>query len=132
MRSRGRWPDLVLVARPVLLEALPGKVGTKVPDKVETKLPFTRITRGPGSDDGITDTPLLDVETFAGSSEDAFSMAEDARQAMLGLPGRAVEGALVDTVRTAVGPVEADYGNPAVVRVVASYRVAFRKTFDRS
>lgn len=124
----GRWPDPVVVARAYLLPLVEGDIASKVPARVETKLPFTRLRRGPGSDDGITDRPLLDVESFGATEGDAYDLAETTRQAMLALPGRAVGGVLVDTVETAVGPTEIDYGNPAVTRVVASYRIAFRRT----
>lgn len=123
-----RWPDLIRAVRPTLVSELGHKVATKVPPQVEQELPFTRLSRGPGSDDGITDRPLLDVETFHSNENDAFDLAETTRQAILAMSGRAVDGALVDTVSTVVGPVEVDYGNPAVVRIVASYRFAFRRT----
>jgi hypothetical protein len=43
------------------------------------------------------------------------------------LAGRVVLSALVDSVRTVTGPVRVDY-SPDVERVVASYRLALRKS----
>lgn len=121
------WPDLELIAREWLAGVLPGRVVTVLPAAFEQSLPVTRIARGPGSDDGITDAPLLDVESFAADRAAMWALAEQTRQALHDLAGKAVNGALVDTVTTASGPVHVDYGNPAVERAVASYRVALRR-----
>lgn len=99
---------------PAALEALPG--------------PFHRVTRGPGADDGTTDAPLIDIETFARSRREAARAAEDARQLILGSRASTVAGALLDDVSTASGPIYLDYDNPHVQRYVASYRVAVRRT----
>lgn len=127
-----QWPDIRPVAITHLLSALSlpaGRVATKVPPNVETLPKFVRIARGPGSDDGITDSVLLDVETFTpmAAPTDAWPLAEGARQAMHALAGTAVRGAFIDSVTTATSPTEVDYGNPDVVRFVASYRVELRK-----
>lgn len=123
-----RWPDLHKLAVVHFTASLSGVwVSTRVPADLEERLPALRVIRGPGDDDGITDAPLLDVESFAASEGAVWGLAEDARQAAHALAGSAVSGALVDSVTTATGPVYLDYGNPAVWRVVASYRVQFRK-----
>lgn len=123
-----RWPDVNALAYAYLTAALSGvRVATKVPPDLESALPFVRIIRGPGSDDGITDSPLLDTEAFAASEGAAWDLAEDVRQAIHALAGQAVNGALVDSVTTATAPTWLDYGNPSVVRVVASYRMHLRK-----
>lgn len=125
-----RWPDVQKLAVAYLSTALglaPGHVATKVRGDVDTLAKFVRIARGPGSDDGVTDSPLLDVEAFALNPGDAWDLAEAARQAMHALTGTAVNGALVDSVTTATAPTEVDYGNPKVTRYVASYRLHLRK-----
>lgn len=121
------WPNLHKVAVAYLKVGTNHRVATRVPDNLEAVLPLHRVIRGPGSDDGITDSPLLDVETFAANEDDAWTAAETVRELLHDLAGRAVNGALVDTVTTDVGPVALDYGNPSVFRVVASYRIALRK-----
>lgn len=105
-----------------------GEVATRVPGDVETRAHHVRVARGPGSDDEVTDSPLLDVECFAPSDGAAWALAEDARQAMHALAGRVVGSALVDSVTTATSPVRVEYG-PHVERYVASYRLGLRKQF---
>lgn len=109
------------------LRALEGHdAGTSTPNDLGSGI-FHRVSRGPGSDDGTTDAPLVDVETFAGRRMSAAEAAEAARQAMLALTGRSVAGVLIDRVATASGPTWLDYRNPAVQRYVASYRVELRR-----
>ena len=126
-----RWPDVQALAVSWLRVSLGlalGEVATRVPGDVEQRPQFVRVARGPGSDDGVTDAPLLDVECFAPSEGAAWSLAEDARQVMHELTGRVVNGALVDSVSTSTAPVRVEYA-PHVVRYVASYRLNLRKQF---
>lgn len=101
--------------------------GTKVPDKVETLTKFVRIARGPGSDDLITDAPLVDVECFSNNQITADELAEQVRQWFHALNGRKVGAVLVDRVRTASAPMWVDYRNPGTNRYVASYRLEYRQ-----
>ena len=123
-----RWPDVEALAVSYLRAALGVSVATNVPADVETRPAFVRVTRGPGSDDGTTDAPLLDVEAFAPTQGAASALAEDAREAMHNLAGAVVNGALVDSVSTATAPVRVAY-SPNVTRYVASYRLNLRKQF---
>lgn len=130
----GRFPDVVPVVVAHLSEVLwlpPGRVATKVRADVEALDGFVRVARGPGSDDEVTDSFLVDVETFtkANAAASAWPLAEGARQAMHSLAGTVVRDVQVDSVSTSTAPTEVDYGNPKVVRYVASYRVALRKVF---
>jgi hypothetical protein len=122
------WPDVEATVRGYLASVLDGRVVTVLPVKLEENLPVTRILRGPGGDDGITDSPLLDVESFAATRGEMWSLAEETRQALHSLAGRAFDGVLVDVVTTASGPSYVDYGNPRIMRAVASYRLALRQT----
>lgn len=122
------WPDVEALAVSYLRSVLAVRVATNVPPDVETLPGFVRVSRGPGADDGITDSPLLDVETFAPTQGAAADLAEDARQAVHALSGHAVNGLLVDSTSTATGPVRVAYG-PKVERYVASYRINLRKRF---
>lgn len=124
-----RWPHLEKLAVAHLTAATGKRAATKTPDNLEAEAAegFYRVTRGPGSDDGVTDSPLLDVESFGTTETSAWELAEDARQAVHKLRGKAVNGVLVDTVSTASGPVLVDWGNPGIHRYVASYRFAFRQ-----
>lgn len=121
------WPDLEMTVGSGLRGVIPGRVVTRLPANLESVLPVTRVTRGPGSDDGVTDAPLVDVETFAGDRVTMWQVAEQTRQALHALAGTVVNGVLIDAVSTATGPVPVDYENPAVERAVASYRVELRR-----
>lgn len=122
-----RWPNVTKVTRTYLAAATGTRTVTKLPSNLEAALPVIRVSRGPGSDDKITDSPLLDVEVFAADDDAMWTLAEDAREAMHALAGKSVSGALVDSVTTATAPVYVDYGNSAIQRAVASYRLALRK-----
>lgn len=121
------WPDLELLAVTYLSDQLGVRVVTVLPADLADHLPLIRVARGPGDDDKVTDSPLLDVETFAADRGGMWDLAEDTRQALHALAGRAVDGKLVDTVTTATGPTWVEYGNPAAHRAVASYRFALRQ-----
>src|SRR5690606_29706674 len=132
-----RWPDIIPVVIHHLSSSLSlpaGRVATRVRADVDTLPEFVRVRRGPGSDDEVTDSFLIDVETFtlAPTSTNltppkAWNLAEDARQAMSAMAGTSFSGALVDSVSTATSPTEIDYGNPKLIRYVASYRLRLRK-----
>lgn len=123
-----RWPILEKVAVAGFNAALsPVRAGTKVPADIDDLDGFVRVSRGPGGDDGITDAPILDVETFAPTQLDAVDLAETCRQVVHGWRGTVIGGSLVDSVRTAVGPVRVDY-SPNVERYVASYVLTFRRS----
>lgn len=129
-----RFPDIIPPVINHLSSALSlplGRVATKVGADVDTLAAFVRVKRGPGSDDEVTDSFLVDVETFTLSTtpQTAWPLAEDVRQAMHAMAGTSFSGALVDSVSTATSPTEIDYGNPKLIRYVASYRLRLRKVF---
>ena len=124
----GRWPDVERLAVAYLAGALDVRVATNVPADVDALPGFVRVTRGPGSDDRVSDEPLLDVEAFAPSQAAAAALAEDAREAMHALSGAVGDGSLVDRVVTATAPVRVAY-SPKMTRYVASYRLSLRRAF---
>ena len=126
------WPNLEAVAVSHLRTVTGYRTSTRIPSDLAESVPLIRVMRGPGSDDRITDSALLDVESFTardGSAVDMWDLAEAVREAMHALTGNAVNGVLIDRVTTATGPTYLDYGNPAVSRVVSSYRFEARKRF---
>lgn len=122
------WPILEALAVTWLSERLGVGVSTDLPASIETRHPdgFIRVARGPGSDDGISDEPLLDVEAFHPNRVNAARLAEDARAAVHAMKARLVDGHLIDTAETASGPSWVYYG-PNVERYVASYRLSYRR-----
>ncbi|MEV8396283.1 hypothetical protein ACFVAF_34585 [Streptomyces sp. NPDC057596] len=121
------WPDIELAVMKALRPRLPGvRVTDEVPAKVETLLPVVVVQLGPGADDLISDTVTIDVQAFAVDRGAMWKLAEQAREAMLSLSGTYAGGLPVDTVDTESRPVEVPYGNPALRRAVASYRLTTR------
>lgn len=126
------WADLEALAVAYLPTVVADvRVSDEVPDDLDAILAggdrFVRVVRGPGSDDGFTDRPLLDVDTFTPARVDGPNFAEEVRQALHALRGRKVAGTVIDRVATSTGPVWVDYGTPGVHRYVASYRVELRR-----
>ena len=122
------WPILEALAVAWLSEQLGVDVSTDLPANVATVHPdgFVRVARGPGSDDGISDEPLLDVEAFHPDRVEAARLAERARTEVHAMKARVVAGHLIDTVETASGPAWVYYG-PNVERYAASYRLSYRR-----
>ena len=116
-----RWPDVEALVVAHLSTALNVRVTTKLPGNFT--MPIVRVTRGPGSDDGISDFSLCDVEVFAATTGAMWTLAEDAREAMHALHNTG----LIDTVDTATSPTRVSYEQPGVERAVASYRLTARK-----
>lgn len=121
------WPMLEkIVVAALNADLKQGRAGTKLPKNVETLDGFVRVTRGPGSDDGITDEPLLDLEAFHPDQETAWEIANDARRIVHSMKGRIVAGHLIDAANSATTPNYVFYG-PHVERYVASYRIGYRR-----
>lgn len=102
-------------------------VATALPSSLETRLPAVRATAGGGSDDTLTDSALIDVESFAATREDSQGLSEQVRAAMHSMTANESTGQLVDAVSTASRPVWVDYEHPRVQRYVAVYRVNLRR-----
>lgn len=121
------WPDVEKALVSYLRTVTGARTATLVPSDVETLARFVRISRGPGTDDTLTDSHLVDVETFTQAYADGYTLAEEVRQAMLALSGQKAGPVLVDRVRTSGSPFWLDYKNPATNRFVASYRIEYRQ-----
>lgn len=122
------WPSAEIAVVAYLRTAIGAQTATKIPDDLETLPRFIRVVRGPGSDDLVTDSALVDIESFCPSYGDAVNLAEEIRQAMHRLSGRKAGTVLIDRVRTSASPMWVDYRNPATNRFVASYRIEYRQT----
>lgn len=123
-----RWENIEKALTAGLRTDLGAQAGTKVPENVELIEKFVRIARGPGTDDMITDAPVVDVECFSDVYGTAADLSEDVRQWFHALNGRNLGPVLVDRVRTAAAPAWVDYRNPGTNRFVASYRLEFRQS----
>ena len=87
---------------------------------------FVQIQAVTGTDDGLTDRALVDIDCFAPDRDQARDLAERVRSWMGGLPGKLAGGVLIDAVATSVRPHWVDYRNPSIQRFAASYRVTTR------
>jgi hypothetical protein len=90
--------------------------------------PLIVVRRVGGGDDGLTDRPRLQVQTFGASRATARDLAEECRQLVTAAAATAVAGALIDRTGTESSPVYLDYGDPAVHRYLAIYRLEYRRS----
>lgn len=119
------WPDV----EDVLLAMLAPEAETRLvrPDEITT--PFITVQGLPGGGgDRITATFRAEVQCYAVNDYDACrDMAKRCQQRILASIGEEYVGACVDNVSTETHPTYASYGDPDVVRFVATYRLSFRR-----
>ncbi|KDN73916.1 hypothetical protein DF19_41700 [Streptomyces olindensis] len=103
------------------------RVANELPADLEKKLPLVRVQVTPGGgEDGTTGVTLLDVETFAATRTAMWDLARKVHTSMLALAGQYVGALVIDSVSTDSRPAPVDYGNPALRRAVATYRLTSR------
>ena len=103
------------------------RVANELPTELEKKLPLVQVQVTPGGgEEGTTGVTLLDVETFAGTRTAMWDLARAVHTSMLALAGQRAGGLVVDSVSTDSRPAHVDYGNPALRRAVATYRLTSR------
>ncbi|MEV6906741.1 hypothetical protein [Amycolatopsis sp. NPDC051071] len=82
-----------------------------------------------GSDDGITDYPRMEIACYDKDRAQAWQLAEQCRQLVLGSVKTRVGGVLVDNARTDNPPTQVPYSTSENVRRVQSfYRMTWRRT----
>jgi hypothetical protein len=103
------------------------RVANELPADLEKKLPLVQVQVTPGGgEDGTTGVTLVDVETFAGTRTAMWDLARTVHTSMLALAGQYVGDLVIDSVSTDSRPAPVDYGNPALRRAVATYRLTSR------
>ncbi|MFF9525357.1 hypothetical protein ACF1DV_25760 [Streptomyces achromogenes] len=118
-------PDIEAVLNP-WAEALTGHfAGAETPDDLEQQLPVIRIERGGGSDERFSEHPRIFVDVFGRTADEARTLADSLRDALLALRGP-VHGAVIRDVRCDSGPSRLPWANEAVYRRGATYTVSFR------
>lgn len=122
------WPDVEEIVVAYLSDALDQvEVATSTPDDLTRA--FVKVTVQTGTDDGVNDRALVDVQAFAPTRTGARTLAEDCRDAMHALAARdfSDDGSeLVDRVQTSLRPAWVDYKNLRIHRFVASYWLTTR------
>lgn len=117
--------EALLVAYLQPLNGIRG-VSVDLPPDVIKRLPFIQVNRVAGSDNYITDSPLVDVECFDTTRAKSSAVARTVHAAMMRLRHTAVNGVLVDSVETVTGPFWLNYENENLQRYVATYLVETR------
>lgn len=125
------WGDIEYAAMLIIRAALPpaARVVNELPADLEKKLPLVQVQILPGGgDDRVTDTALVDVDTFAATRTAMWDLAREVRAALLAASGQHVPGArvVIDTVDTSSRPAPVPYGTPAIHRAVATYALTSR------
>jgi hypothetical protein len=104
-----------------------GRVGTETPADLAQKLPFIRVTRRGGSDNGVTDRARIDVEVFAATRAIGYPLIEKIRQHLIQTSAYRADDPF-DVVRCDVGPQELPWGDGRTVRRwTTSYSVSSRR-----
>lgn len=118
-------PDVEAVLNPWAEATLGATAGAETPDDLENELPFIRIERGGGADEMFSEHPRVFVDVFASTADEARTLANSLRKALLFLRGP-VNGAVIRDVRCDSGPSRQPWANPAVHRRGATYTVSLR------
>lgn len=92
----------------------------------ETPPPYIFVRRTGGAEDGITDRPVIRVETLHNTRAEAATLMNQVRARILNAGCTKAGGALIDTTAEIQGGQQAPYFNPEDRNVVSSYRFSFR------
>lgn len=122
------WPD----AETVLLDLLEPLAATVTATPSDLTAPLIRVQRVGGSDDGITDYPRMEIACYGADRAQAWQLAEQARQLILGSVraqvGTGADRVLIDSARTDNPPTQVPWStSDDVRRVVAYFRLAWRR-----
>lgn len=121
----GAFPDVEKVVTDLLDPLAPGSVYTEFP--ADFAAPAIRVQRTGGSDNGITDSPFVEVMSVGRSRAEAWELDGAVRQYVLASGGTIVSGVLVDSARTMTPPQQMPDPRTNVRVVSSSYRMGFRR-----
>jgi hypothetical protein len=107
------------------VKTVPGVVGSGTVLKTDATLPFVRVAKLGGTDDGITDAPLVDFDVFAATRSQARQIAEEIRDRLR--PRIRAGSAIVDSVRTSVSPRSLPWDNSNIQMNGATYAIGLRR-----
>lgn len=131
--SSRRFPDAETAVQDIVAHLVGGTehVGSETPPDLQQRLPFVRVTRYGGGDDGVTDTAEVDVDVYGTRRTPTFKLAEAIREVLLAAPHvlHTPDGPVVcDSVATITGPFQPPGGDDDTVRrFTASYSARFRR-----
>lgn len=130
MADRAPFPDIEAALRDLFVDLVAGcdNIGRQTPANLQAAMPYVRVQRIGGEDDGFTDSPLVAVDTFAADRSTSWALAEAIRQRLLTSGPKVVAGGSIDKGVTATGPNEIPWSDDQTVRrFTASYRVTVRR-----
>lgn len=103
------------------------RVGQKFPNReLFEVLPFVRVRDIGGNDDGLTDTPLIDIDVFHSTYAEVRDLAMDIQARLLRYPHR-VGTTIIDEVHTAMRPHDVPWDDERISRFYSSYLVSARR-----
>ncbi|MFJ6636567.1 hypothetical protein ACIQMR_35165 [Streptomyces sp. NPDC091376] len=117
--------DIEAVLAPWVEATFDATGASATPDDLQDRLPFIRVERVGGSDDRFKGRPRVAVDVFAATADEARTLANDVRDALLFLRGP-VNGAVISDVRCDSGPSRQPWANPEIHRRGATYTVSLR------
>ncbi|KUF18869.1 hypothetical protein AT728_07495 [Streptomyces silvensis] len=97
----------------------------ETPPDLEKRLPVIRVERIGGADERFSLHPRVAVDVFAATADQARTLANSVRDALLLLRGP-VNGAVIRDIRCDSGPSRQPWANEAVHRRGATYTVSLR------
>lgn len=122
----GTWPDAEAVGCDVLDAALtPVRAVTETPPNFAP--PLVQVERSGGADDGVTDRPVLTITCYGRTRAEAWLLAERAREALHAAAHTAVNGVLLDSVRTEAPPAQVPDPRRDLRTVPATYQLGLRR-----
>ena len=122
------YPDVELVLIELLGQFVTGpqNIGTSTPNTLSDVLPFVRVNRYGGPDDGVTDRAAVDVDSYAARRADAITLARTIHAFLTAGPHK-VGPNLIDLVTTQVGVVERPRVAGDIRRFGGTYTVSCRR-----
>lgn len=110
-----------------VLIALLSPIATTVKAKRQGQpLPYNLVRRIGGAEDTITDRPIVRVDTYAHTDEQAEQIKEYCRQRITDSSCTLVDGVLIDTAREITGGQDTPAPDPSDRKQTAVYQLSFR------
>lgn len=136
MADRGPFPYAELMVAQALCDlvdscadvtAADSSIGTNTPSDLLSALPFIRVQRIGGEDDGYLDAALVAIDVFELTVSGAYTLAEQVRQRLISGPNTVAAGT-IDKATTATAPNEVPWSDSQELhRFAAVYRVTARR-----
>lgn len=125
------WLDQYVAASPLVsgittYDAAKRYVDTQTPSNLQDVLPFFRLSLVTGSDNGVTDYSVVDLDVFADSRDAAYALSEDIRSRLTGRSHR-IGTFRLDRVLTEEKPRRLPWEDTNIRRYGATYRVSARR-----